>query len=260
MLPHYRDIAVTVDYSDPITVDAYRLHFLPHYARMAFFALSDLNILAQIRDGLDVAFVASGPLPEIIGLVEAAAKQGINRGLIRCTTYDLNESWLNAAHNSIAIAKQLVPGIQVELTEVVTDLRDSPPLLPRYDLVTFQNCLNEFCRHGQPTEYALLLSATVRTDGYVAIIDQTRYDGNIETILSWRDTLTEQYGFQVVHRFEPDNEYRWDLRPRIGRSSHFTAHSVFRVAGTFLDSGARTSDFLGRYYENSDPLTMHSTI
>jgi len=120
-------------------------------------------------------------------------------------------------------------------------LRDSPPLLPRYDLVTFQNCLNEFCRHGQPTEYALLLSATVRTDGYVAIIDQTRYDGNIETILSWRDTLTEQYGFQVVHRFEPDNEYRWDLRPP--NRTFFAFYGAQRVPGGWNVPRQRRKNF-----------------
>jgi hypothetical protein len=210
----YRRSEVKVDYGSDLTVDAYRLHFLPHYALMTFYALDGLEVLRRIpREGLDVACVASGPLPEIIGLAEAAIAGGIDRGAIRCTAYDACPSWSPAARDSVQIARELAPNITIEIAERTVDLMAEAPHLPEYDLVVFQNCLNEVCHFGQPTECALAFCTRVRRGGNVVIIDQNRYEGNVQTITTWRNVLTDQHGFQVRSRFDPSMEKRWEMRP-----------------------------------------------
>jgi SAM-dependent methyltransferase len=206
----YRDTRVTVDYSAPGVAEAYRLHYLPHYAYTAYLSLEPIEDAVFTRAmgaGLRVGVFAAGPLPEVIAIVERCAAAGVERGLIRLSAYDIAAAaWNDSAERSVAIARDLSPGLEMEFRYDSIDLRAEPIPLPLFDIVLVQHCLNEICHDGEPTPTMLSIIASVAVGGGIALSDLTRYAAS-RTVPALEALLARQ-GFANRARFDRTMDHR----------------------------------------------------
>jgi hypothetical protein len=162
---------VEVDYRSADTIDRYLLAYFPHYVYTASVALADVPcqaLLAALARGLDVVCIGAGPLPELIALIDRLLECGAQAGQITVTAVDVNATtWAAAALDSIAIARQLAPGLTVTL---VTEPRDcarlfepAQPPLPDCDILMVQKCLNEIGHGPSFQEHATHFIDVVRS-------------------------------------------------------------------------------------------------
>jgi hypothetical protein len=208
----YQNKNVVVDYGAERAVEAYRLHYLPHYAYMAYRGLAALpkELLRRIAaPGLRFTAVAAGPFPEVVGLVEAAAMCGIRRGHIAATIFDINvDVWETAIRESVEMAAQLMPEITVALRLRRIDLRDrAPDGVPPADVLILQNCINEVCHDGRPTQATLTLLRSVDPGGSVVVVDFNNYFAATESV-SRLERWMDANGFRPLARFDPQHEER----------------------------------------------------
>lgn len=174
---------------------------------MAFQGLAMLpaNLYRRIANpGLVYHAVAAGPFPEIIGVVEAAAAHGVERGHIDVSIFDIAvDTWRHAVEANISIARRLSPQIEIRVHYEQVDLYAAPPwLLAPADLVTMQNCLNEFCHDGVPGPAVMAFANAVNLGGGLVVTDLTKYDPTRRAVTALEATLPAG-GFLTLARFDP---------------------------------------------------------
>ncbi len=229
----FQDRTVAVDYTAPGSVDAYRLHYMPHYAYMAYRALEQLpeGLHRRItREGLVYHAVAAGPFPEIVGVVEAAAARGVERGRIDVTIFDIAvDAWRRAAEESAVIARRLSPGIEIRVRFEQCDLRAEPRWLPApADLVTMQNCLNEFCHNGVPGAGVTAFAEAVNAGGGLAVVDLSKYGPTRRAVAVLEGRLLDA-GFTPLARFDADHTEVTPFR-QLPRETFFHFYRIRRAA------------------------------
>jgi hypothetical protein len=229
----FQDRSVVVDYTATGAVDAYRLHYVPHYAYMAYRGLVLLPeaLYRRIGEaGLVYHAVAAGPFPEIVGVVEAAAARGVERGRIDVTVFDIAvDTWRDAAEQSARIARRLSPGIEIRMRFEQADLRYEPSwLLTPADLVTMQNCLNEFCHDGVPGPAVLALVNSVNRGGGLVVVDLSKY-GPTRRAVSALEAELRGVGFTELARFDPEHTETTPFK-QVPRDTFFHFYGFRRAA------------------------------
>jgi hypothetical protein len=200
---------VAVNYASADAIDRYLLAYFPHYVYTASVALSHIpcdQLLAGLVRGLDVVCVGSGPLPELIALIDRLLECGAQAGQITLTAVDVNTTaWATAMQDSIAIANQLAPHLNVSL---LTEQRDctapvtpGQPPLPNCDVLLIQNCLNEIGHARCFPEHAMQFVSAVRQGGYLIVSDLIEYQAVSNAIPDF-DALAQGAGYQVVSHFD----------------------------------------------------------
>jgi hypothetical protein len=220
----YQTRNVVVDYGAEGAAEAYRgLAQLP------------AELLHRIRaPGLRLTSVAAGPFPEILGLVEAAAMRDVEHGRIAATIYDINvDVWTRAVRASVEIAAQLVPGIAVDLQLRRVDLRDAPhDDFPTADVLILQNCINEICHDGRPTDATLAFLQSIAPGGAVVIVDFNNYDRARQSVARLEQWLTANR-FRPLARFDPEHEERTPFGYPPGRTFYNFYGAVPRPGGGY---------------------------
>jgi hypothetical protein len=211
-------------------VEAYRLHYLPHYAYTAFQALEALPSPIYQRvaaNRCDVAVAAAGPTPEVIAIAERCAMAGLAGGSITLHAFDIASSlWEPAATQSIALARRLLPNLRFDFQYHHLDIgRQVSEPFSEFDLVTFQHCTNELASGGELAPGFVGLLNSVRTDGTLVFSDLTQYTRTISTIRRLERVLSEA-GWRPASRFDETHEER---SPFIWLPTE-TVHGIYEFA------------------------------
>jgi len=219
LLPHvrnlrqaYRNECVNIDYSNADVQAAYLIAYYPGHIEMTFSILMEIWQRLSFGPEVKACFFGGGPGPEVAALARLLAEQEgyLQVGALTADIYDAcTEGWSQGRRiTGQYVVPSLWPG-QVDLRNGQLDLceRNSfqgfTKYLQNYDLIIFQNCLNELGlfdkdRHSHFIENVNFLLDNALPDSIVIFADLANYQTNVDTLEELRDTLQERGDLEEV--------------------------------------------------------------
>lgn len=197
----YRQTHVTVDYSSVEIQAAYLLRYYLPYSCFVQSTLSDTATHLTFGPVVNACLVGAGPAPEALGLAtyfDKKSKSGKTQ-LVTTLADRTSNQWRfsrNVTFNRLIPAA--APATLSALAEEEIDVSKGETCRGEYDLVLFQNCLNEIVKPAG-FDYAMLRAWTrlVRPNGSLVFIDRSGYD-NVVTFLGDAENGLAGEGFEPV--------------------------------------------------------------
>ncbi|GGH05375.1 hypothetical protein GCM10007352_09090 [Mucilaginibacter phyllosphaerae] len=199
----YRNEKVSVNYSDRLTQAAYFLRYFPQYSELIGLVLDnladrDINLPAEI---LRCGLFGSGSCPEAYGIIQFALANNLPINDFRFVSFDINAGgWEYTRHinrDKILPAflnngqKLLLGGHPFDITVEIPVKVNS--LIPLFDIVVFQNCLNEISSKHYDLVMANLahIFSLLKPGALMIFIELSNYISALKLLADFQITIDE---------------------------------------------------------------------
>jgi len=220
----FDDAKVSVDYTDPATIEAYLLAYFPHYIASAVYSLEILpaeRYRQYLSRGFKIVFVGGGPLPEVVALAEVLESYTQNQAAIEVVLIDVHAAtWRAAARDAIALARGMNPHLNINLETIVHDVRQPfdervERAIASSDIVMLQNCLNEVVKSSAFDQNCIALAECLRGSGAFIVCDLHKYDAAFYAVEKIRVLFARR--LKMLREFTPvgDRYSPFEKPPRL---------------------------------------------
>jgi hypothetical protein len=206
----FDEAKVSVDYTDPATIETYLLAYFPHYIASAVYALEILpaeRYRQYLSRGFKIVFVGGGPLPEVVALAEVLESCTQNQVDIEIVLIDAHAAtWSAAARDAVALAKGMNPRLNINLKTIVHDVRKPfdervERAIASSDVVMLQNCLNEVVKSSAFDHNCMALAECLRGGGAFIVCDLHRYEAALYAVEKIRVLFARR--LKMLREFTP---------------------------------------------------------
>jgi hypothetical protein len=202
----YRSNTVDVSYANIDRISAYLLAYFPHYVYMAYLVLRTCTVHLPQRKALNVAFFGGGPLPELIGLMEALRETQRLPDELAVNTYDVCDDWFPAVNEALTIAREFNPEVAIQVNCNTMDFRqqmtaEAQASLRGVNLVMFQNCCNEMVSSPFYQTNLGVLRDLLPVSTVFVLADQSKYHESVGAIGAIEAALQVDPRFDVLRSF-----------------------------------------------------------
>ena len=153
------------DYSNTLTQEAYFLRYCPLYSDSLVKILENLNTSTEIpiTENSNICIISAGPASELKGIldfsktIKISSFRNMKFSLVDRVDWKSTRMIIKQALNDY-LGKDNVP----EIKEVTADILSEPMILDtNYDLIFFQNCINEYVSQKQNSEVINCISKII---------------------------------------------------------------------------------------------------